>query len=108
MRNIILATVLTVASTMSASAALLLGSLPFAGFGVTQDAADLSTSNVFTPTSVLSDLGTGDFAAIPSLTPGGPGVLDLLNLPDYTLAFTTFGTFDASSGLVLSRNANFL
>jgi MYXO-CTERM domain-containing protein len=112
MRNLILATALAVASTMSASAALVSGSLPFAGFGVTQNNTNLSTSTVFTPTTLLSDFGTGDLAVIPVLTPGGPGVLDLNDLGSYTFTFGTWGTFDASNTpgdtVVVSQSANFL
>ena len=103
------AVVVLMALTGVSQAAQVNGSLPFAIFGLSQNGADLSVSTLINGTSTpTSNTGTGDYSVIGSGVNFGLFALDLTNLPAFSLTNAIYGSFDASSGVVLQKNKNFL
>jgi hypothetical protein len=85
------------------------GSLPLAGFDVTQNGADLSVSTVISSTaSPTSGPGQLDFAPVPGDTDFGPTTLDLTNFPSFSISNAVYGSFATMSGEILTQNASFL
>lgn len=112
-RSVALGALLSLAMGMSAQADLITGSLPLAGFGVTQtDGVDLSVSNTIETMFVLTtNAGTDDLSVIPIKVE----FLDsdiFLDQADagfgYELENLEWGKFTATSGSIVQRTANFL
>ena len=93
-----------------ASADPIMGSLPLVGINVTENGADLSTSTQISATdTITSGPGIGDFAAVmPVGTSYGPNVLDLTNFAGFTISNPSFGTFTATSGVIVMQTPGFL
>jgi hypothetical protein len=90
-------------------AAMIQGSLPLAGFVVTQNGGNLGSSTVVSAALTLtSSTGTQDYAPIPIATNFGPNTVDVNNLTAFTLSNATFGTFTTTSGVILLHNTSFL
>lgn len=119
-----LAMVVTVA--VGAAAAPLNGSLVLTTVSSTINGTDLADSTLITPTGfifnptppptvilvtpgVVTGVGAGDYAAVPFLTFGTGGVVDLLNINSFGLIFDAdVGAFAASVGQIISQSTNFL
>lgn len=93
---------LATSSVHSAQAAALSGSLPLAGFLVSQNSTDLllstTVSSVFTFTS---GLGIGDYSPIPVATDFGPTLLDFSStaaMTGFTMSNAGYGTWTTTSG----------
>lgn len=86
------------------------GSLPLIGLNVQQNGADLSVSTLITvDDTVASGIGVGDYAPIPLLTSFGPHTLDLNDLVgSFSLTNAMYGTFTATSAMILLRENDFL
>jgi len=112
-RSFVLAVALAVAATLSqptnAQAGGIVGSIPLAGFNVTQNGTDLSNSTVLTTGSELtSGKGVGDYSPIPGMTSYSGSVLNLSTLTMTPISNSTYGTFTPSSVEIVSRSASFL
>jgi len=94
----------------SVQAGGIIGSLPFAGFSVTENGTDLSNSTTITASFVeTTGPGVGDYSPVPVATNfGGPIVLDLKHSTLSTISNATYGSFTASSVTIVSQSANFL
>lgn len=100
-----------------AQAALLNGSLPMAGFGVTQNLANLGVSTLINAGATLvTGPGIGDYAPVPLFTNYGLHTIDLSslsgnvinNIASFSLSNATYGSFAATSGTIVQRTSNFL
>lgn len=112
-RVLVMAAVLSLVGGISAQAGMITGSLPLAGIAVRQDSHDLLSSNqITTRTNVTTDQGTDDLAVIPEGVLFDSGTIDLLLESagfGYTLSNDDYGTFTATSGLILpGRSENYL
>lgn len=102
------------AGTVSAGAAEMVGDLALSGLGMTQNGANLSVSTVIHAASlIVTNTGSGDYAAIPSnaLFSNGAGVdMDLNNLSAFTFSNANWGTFvaDGANNQVVQRSSAFL
>jgi len=116
-----LATAAGVVALMSmstgAQAAELNGSMALVGLNVTQDAANLSLSTLISATQTLvSSNGAGDYNPVPAGTLFGAHSIDLSsltgnvinNIGSFSLSNAGFGSFTATSGNIVQRNASFL
>jgi len=94
----------------SVQAGGIIGSLPLAGFTVTENGTDLANSTTITASfAATTGPGAGDYSPVPVLTSfGGPIVLNLKNLTLSTLNNASFGSFTASSVTIVSQSASFL
>jgi len=91
------------------SAAQINGSNALAGFGVSQNGANLAVSTVISDAFTLtSSVGVGDYSPVPIGTNYGPETLDLNNFPAFSLSNATYGSFATTSGLVVTQQSNFL
>jgi hypothetical protein len=103
---------LLIASTGVMQANAIHGSLPFAGFTVSQNGADLSVSTILSDTaSLTSGPGFFDYAVVPMMTDFGPFSLDLTNIATgggLSLANATFGSFVATTGTIVTQLSSFL
>lgn len=111
-RSVALGALLSLAMGMSAQADLITGSLPLAGFGVTQNGADLSVSDeIYTNFELTTSSGTGDLAVIPQMEYFWDSDI-YLDQADagfgYKLWSSGWGEFTATSGTIVQRTANFL
>ncbi|MDR3619712.1 MAG: PEP-CTERM sorting domain-containing protein [Paludisphaera borealis] len=79
------------------------GSLGLNGVNVTSTSADLSLPNVVVSStnSITLSAGTGDFAGVPNLTTFGATTVDVANLTSFTLTNAVWGSFAATSGVVV-------
>ena len=96
-----------------AKAASINGSFPLSGFTVTKNGADLVASTTVSLGSTLtSSAGLGDFSPIPSMSSFGPATLNLSSLVALAAGFSlnnaTYGSFVASSAIIIQQSANFL
>jgi hypothetical protein len=111
-RSLMLGALLSLAMGVSAQAALIDGSLPLAGFGVTQDGTDLSQSTkIFTNFELTTSQGTGDLAVIGQMVFFLDSDISLAQAATgfgYTLWNTQWGTFTATSGSIVTQSADFL
>jgi hypothetical protein len=107
-------------------AAPLNGSLVLTTVSSSLNGSDLSDSTLITPTGFIfnptpppiailltpgvnTGVGVGDYTAVPFLTFGTGGVVDLVNINSYALIFDgDVGAFAASIGQIISQSANFL
>lgn len=100
-------------SHTDAHAVTLNGSLPLAGFKVSQNKANLALSTKITAKFMLtSNTGTGAFAYIPLFTVFTPTTLNLANLNAFSFTNATWGTFVANHpsfpNTIVQHTANFL
>lgn len=89
------------------------GSLALAGFGVSQNGANLAVSTTITVLNTLTtDPGFGDYSPVPFMTSFNGHVLDLSSLANLVAGFQltnpTYGKFVPTAASILSRSANFL
>jgi len=94
----------------SVQAGGIIGSLPLAGFTVTENGTNLSNSTTITASfAATTGPGAGDYSAVPVLTNfSGPVVLDLKSLTLSTMSNATYGSFTASTVTIVSQSASFL
>jgi hypothetical protein len=91
------------------SASPINGSDPFAGFGASQNGADLSVSTIITDSAALtSGAGLGDFSPIPEFANFGPSTLNLTNFAAFTLNNAIYGSFATTSGSIITQTPDFL
>lgn len=104
--------VLLIAGTGVMQANAIHGSLPFAGFTVSQNGANLSSSTTLSDTATLtSGAGFLDYAVVPMMTDFGPFTLNLSTIGTgggLSLSNATYGTFVATTGLIVTQLSNFL
>jgi hypothetical protein len=114
MRTLVFAgTALLLSLSQPAKAVSINGSFPLSGFTVSQNGADLSASNTISMADTLvSGPGLGDFSPIPTTTSFGPATLDLSSLAALAAGFSlnnaTYGSFAATSAVIIQQNASFL
>jgi hypothetical protein len=85
------------------------GSLPLVGIGPVQDGANLAVSTTITTLdTITSGVGTADYAPVPIGTSFGAHLVDLTNLNVFSISNATFGSFVASSGLIIQQTPSFL
>ena len=89
------------------------GSFPLSGFNVTQNGADLVASTTISlGNTLVSSAGLGDFSPIPSMISFGPATLNLSSLVALAAGFSlnnaTYGSFAASSAVIVQQSTNFL
>lgn len=97
----------------TSDAMMMEGSLPLAGFSVTQNRANLALSTRITSSlTLVTGPGMGDYAPIPLFTNFGPHILDLSSIPNlianFSLNNAVFGNFVATSAQIMDRTTNFL
>lgn len=120
-RSLFAVAAIMLASAPLSQAATINGSLPFAGFGLTQNGADLSVSTQITAgVYSTTNFGVGDYSAVAlgsAFNSGGTPstvTLNLNNLSTFTFTNPTYGTFVAngpvggSGSQVIVQNSNFL
>ncbi len=91
------------------SAGTINGSDPLAGFGASQNGADLSVSTIITDSAGLtSGAGFGDYSPVPEFANFGPSTLNLTNFASFTLSNASFGSFATTSGSIITQQADFL
>jgi hypothetical protein len=101
---------LTLALSGAASAATISGSLPLTGDNVTLiGGTDLSNSTGVSANPVVtSGAGTGDYSVVPTDTDFGPATLTIASISSgggFTFNNTTYGTFTATSGTIITHTA---
>jgi hypothetical protein len=106
---------LVIAATPLMYANAITGSLPFAGIGVTNSNSTFSLLSPY-PTlsaviSVSSGPGTGSFSTVPLLTTFSGFTLDVANIATgggFAISNSSFGSFVATKGLVITALPTFL
>jgi hypothetical protein len=115
--GVVLTLLLMIAGTGAMHASAVVGSLPLAGFGATQNGANLTLSTMLADKGnfVTDPGGTLDYSVIPAFPPTftdyGPFSLDLTTIGTgggFTLTNATYGAFTASSGTIVMVDVNFL
>ncbi len=94
-----------------AKATLLSGSLAMGGINVSQNGANLAVSTKINALFVVTtNLGSGDYTAIPLLTIYIPTTLDLTSLSSFTMSNATWGSFAANlvGNSIVQQSASFL
>jgi hypothetical protein len=107
---------LLILGTSVAQADSITGSMPFSGFGVSQNGTNLSVSTMLSDTNnIVSAMGSGDYSVIPSFPPTvtdyGPFTLNLASIATgggFSFSNATYGSFTASSGSIVMQTAGFL
>jgi hypothetical protein len=113
-RSFVAALTMAVAAILSQATSVqaggIIGTMPLAGFTVTENGTDLSNSTTITASSVATTgPGAGDYSGVPVLTSfSGPIVLDLKKLTLSTMSNATYGSFSASTVTIVSQSASFL
>ncbi len=125
-RTVFIAIALIVSLAAGVTAAPINGSIVLATVGSSMNGTNLANSTLITPTGfifnptpppptilltpgVVTGAATGDYVAVPFLTPASGGVVDLLNINVYALLFgSNVGAFSATVGQIVSQSANFL
>jgi len=113
-RSFVAALAMAVAAILSQATSVqaggIIGTLPLAGFTVTEDGTNLGNSTTITASfAATTGPGAGDYSAVPVLTNfSGPVVLDLKNLTLSTMSNATYGSFTASTVTIVSQSASFL
>lgn len=94
-------------ASVGAQAQQLNGSLPLAGIGVMQDGANLSLSTtVIDAFAVTTGAGAGDYAAIPFFTTFTTTPLALATPTTFSFSNAVYGSFMATSDVVLTHTAS--
>jgi hypothetical protein len=95
-----------------ANAVPIVGSLGISPFGATQNGANLLVSTLITaPQTLVSNVGIGDYSPIPLSANFGPVSFDLtLAATGFgtTLFNATYGSFTATSGVIIQQTTAFL
>ena len=108
-RLLFLLATMTICTTVLHASAIT-GSIPFAGFNVTQNGTDLTTSTIFTGTdSQASSAGAGDFSIVLPMTSFGMFSLMITSISSgggFSISNSGFGTFVASGGSIQHETAS--
>jgi len=67
-----------------------------------------NTTQINILTWITTGFGTMDYAPIPITTPYGTTPLDLTSLATFTISNASWGTFAASTGMIVQQTASFL
>ena len=89
------------------------GSLGLAGIGpaLVPNGSNLgNTTSVSSIETRVTDFPNGfdDYSVVPYYTPFGPTTVDLTNLSLFSISNPTFGSFTATSGVIVTHLVNFL
>jgi hypothetical protein len=115
MRKTFLLLALSLGFSSLATASTISGSLVFSAFGssIALDGITVGSSTLFTPIAfdtpgVFTGLATGSYSVIPNGTPGKGGQIDSTNLSAFFLDFGTYGSFTATSGVIVTQITDFV
>jgi hypothetical protein len=108
MRRFVMLAAALMAFSALAGATPIVGSLVLSSAGALMNGTDLSNSTILTPVGLVTGLSSGDYSVVPVSTPGTDGVIDTTALSVFNVVFAGYGSFAATSGVLVSQSANFL